>query len=98
MTALKLLALDRDFGNSSDEMVRDKLVSGVQSNRIREKLLSEGRALTVKAAETSQAIKAVGETHVQMKNEPSTVAINQEVEAICQQKALQKTRTSSYYL
>ncbi|KAK2726258.1 hypothetical protein QYM36_000646 [Artemia franciscana] len=63
------------------------------SNRIRERLLSEGGTLTVKATETSQAIKAVGETHAQMKNEPSTVAIKQEVEAICQQKA---TKANDY--
>jgi hypothetical protein len=63
VTDLKLIANDCDFGTSRDDLIRDRLVFGVKSDRIREKLLSEGGTFTLaRAIETCRAIESVQET------------------------------------
>lgn len=49
ITELKLLVKDCAYAND-DEMVRDRIVFGVQSAKVREKLLNEGSELTLQKA------------------------------------------------
>lgn len=50
VTELRLLAKDCGYGNREDEMVRDHLVFGIKSTKIREKLIQEGTDLTLDKA------------------------------------------------
>ncbi|KAL3866981.1 hypothetical protein ACJMK2_044224 [Sinanodonta woodiana] len=49
VTSLKLLAKDCLF-KDEDDMIRDRIVFGVSSQRIREKLINEGEKLTLERA------------------------------------------------
>lgn len=49
VTALKLLVKDCDYANN-DEMVRDRIVFGIHSAKVREKLLNVGSELTLDRA------------------------------------------------
>ena len=58
ITKLKLLAKDCAFGDYENDMVRDRIVFGVTSIKIREKLINEGDKLTLdKAIQTAQSYK-----------------------------------------
>ncbi|XP_062603293.1 uncharacterized protein K02A2.6-like [Saccostrea cucullata] len=55
VTKLKLLARDCNFSDA-EEMIRDRIVFGIQSEKIREKLINVGEALTLdKAVQIAQA-------------------------------------------
>ena len=49
MTELRLLVKDCDYANK-DEMVRDRIVFGIHSPRVREKLLNVGSEVTLDKA------------------------------------------------
>ena len=56
VTKLKLLAKDCTFGDYENDMVRDRIVFGVTSVKIREKLINEGDNLTLdKAIQIAQS-------------------------------------------
>ena len=56
ITKLKLLAKDCAFGDYENDMVRDRIVFGVTSVKIREKLINEGDKLTLdKAIQIAQS-------------------------------------------
>ena len=85
VTDLKLIANDCDFGTRGDYLIRDRLVFGVKSDRIREKLLSEGGTLTLaRAIEICRAIESVQETQAQMTaaNKTSVPMMKQEIDAL----------------
>jgi hypothetical protein len=46
VTNLKLLARDCNF-KDTDEMIRDRIVFGIQSEKVREKLINIGKELTL---------------------------------------------------
>lgn len=50
VTRLRLRAQDCDFGANSDEMIRDRIVFGTNSPKIREKLINVGKDLTLPQA------------------------------------------------
>ena len=82
-TELKLLALDCEFGDTADDMIRDRLVFGVKNDRIREKLLSEGGTLKLaRAIQISRAIETVQETQAQMNLAGKPPCMKQEIEAV----------------
>ncbi|XP_074613766.1 uncharacterized protein LOC141873621 [Acropora palmata] len=58
ITDLRMLAQDCDF-KDSDEMIRDGIVFGTNSPKVREKLISKGSALTLdKAVELARSFEA----------------------------------------
>ena len=83
ISLLKLLARDCNFKHT-DDMIRDRIVFGIQSEKIREKLINVGEDLTLdKAVQLAQAyeysqehLKLMGQssTHVQAisKSRPTT--------------------------
>lgn len=50
ITRLRLLAKDCAYGTAEDEMVRDRLVFGTNSAKVRERLINEGAQLTLEKA------------------------------------------------
>ena len=50
VTALKVGVKDCGYGDKANEMVRDRIVFGVKSDKIREKLINEGSDLTLDRA------------------------------------------------
>lgn len=50
VTRLRVLAEDYNYGNSKDEMIRDRIVFGTSSQKVREKLIAEGDTLTLEKA------------------------------------------------
>ncbi len=64
ITRLKLSAKDCNFGDS-DEMIRDRVVFGVESDKIRERLLNEGETLTLD--KTVQIAQSFAYTREQMR-------------------------------
>ena len=50
ITRLRLLAKDCAYGNAEDDMVRDRLVFGTNSAKVRERLINEGAQLTLEKA------------------------------------------------
>ena len=66
-------------------MIQDRLVFGVKNSRTQEKLLSEGKTLTlVRAIDICRAIESVQETQAQIsaaKQHPSPV-MKQEIDAL----------------
>lgn len=50
VTRLRVLAEDCNYGNSKDEMIRDRIVFGTSSQKVREKLIAEGEKLTLEKA------------------------------------------------
>ena len=77
-----------NYGGLKDELVRDRLVSGIQNDRIREKLLSK---TDLNLSKTIQLLKSSEATQLQAqdmaKTEPSTV------QAIKQKPHLEKRQT-----
>ena len=58
VTRLTISARDCDFGDHADEMIRDRIVFGCRSERVREKLTEKGRDLNLDLAkQISQAHK-----------------------------------------
>ena len=51
ITKLKTMALDCGFGTEQDNMIRDQIIFGVRSEKIREKLITEGDELTLDKTE-----------------------------------------------
>lgn len=47
LARLTLISKDCDFGDKSDEMIRDRIVYGCKSEGVREKLIDKGKALTL---------------------------------------------------
>ncbi|KAK2710069.1 hypothetical protein QYM36_013668 [Artemia franciscana] len=79
--------LNRPIANR-DYLIRDRLVLGVKSDRIREKLLSEGGTLTLaRAIEICCAIESEQETQAQMTaaNKTSVPVMKQEIDALKKQ-------------
>ena len=82
VTKLKLLARDCNF-KDTDDMIRDRIVFGIQLEKIREKLIIVGEDLTLdKAIQLAQAyeysqeqLKLMGQssTHVQVKTDYTPV-------------------------
>ncbi|CAG2227622.1 EIPR1 [Mytilus edulis] len=74
ITRLKLIAKDCNF-KDTDEMIRDSLIFGTSSPKVKEKLLNEGDTLTLeKAIQIAQAFEYSQGQLKEMKNfEPSTV-------------------------
>ena len=50
VTRLTISARDCDFGDHADEMIRDRIVFGCRSERVREKLIEKGRDLNLDLA------------------------------------------------
>ena len=50
MTALKLLVKDCEYGQAEDDIVRDRIVFGTKSAKVREKLIDIGSDLTLERA------------------------------------------------
>lgn len=50
VTRLRVLAEDWNYGKSKDEMIRDRIVFGTSSQKVREKLIAEGEKLTIEKA------------------------------------------------
>ena len=47
LTRLRLCAKDCEYGKQTDEMIRDRIVFGTNSSKIREKLITVGKELTL---------------------------------------------------
>ena len=87
LTELRITAKECEFGTTSDEMIRDRIVFGVKQDKIRERLLSEGAGLTLaravaicRAAEATQA-----QLMIMSNQEHSKVYIKQEVDIVARQ-------------
>ena len=75
VTNVRLLARDCRFPNEP-EMIRDRIVFGVKSQKVREKLINEGEKLTMdKAIEICQNFEYAQEQLKSM-SEPSTAAVS----------------------
>ena len=53
VTRLTISARDCDFGDHADEMIRDRIVFGCRSERVREKLIEKGRDLNLRPGKTN---------------------------------------------
>ena len=79
---LRHLAIDCEFGDSLNEMLRDRLVCGVNDSRIQRCLLLESDLDFDKALETAQAIEMADRDAEQLRGQPgdkaapSTVAMS----------------------
>lgn len=75
VTRLRLKAQDCDFQNA-DEMIRDRIVFGTNSPKIREKLINVGKDLTLdKAIQTSQNYEYAAEQMRQMSTSQADVQL-----------------------
>ncbi len=73
LTKLRLLAVDCNF-TDKDEMIRDRLVFGVKSQKIREKLINEGDKLTLdRAIQICQSFEYAQEQLREMNQAASSV-------------------------
>lgn len=50
VTRLRVLAEDCNYGNSKDEMIRERIVFRTSSQKVREKLITEGEKLILEKA------------------------------------------------
>ena len=56
VTRLRVLAEDCNYGENREEMIRDRIVFGTSSQKVREKLITEGEKLTLtKAVQIAQS-------------------------------------------
>lgn len=98
VTALKLLVKDCDYANK-EEMVRDRIVFGINSTKVREKLLNVGSELTLdKAIDVARAYELAQAQIKSFTAGAETSAHEQQVHAVHRQgqkhpvqKARQKT-------
>ena len=68
VTALREIAQDYGFGDSISDMIRDRLVCGVQHDGIQKKLLAEKDLTYDKALELAKSIEAAEKNSRQIKN------------------------------
>ena len=57
ITDLKLLAKDCEYGNLTNDLVKDRIICGVYSKEVREKLLQEADLTLVKVTEILRAVE-----------------------------------------
>ena len=81
ITRLKLIARDCNFkNNTTDEMIRDSLIFGTNSHKVKEKLINEGDDLTLeKAIQIAQTFEYSQVQLKEMRNiepNPSTTAVH----------------------
>ena len=65
LSELRSIAEYCNFGDTLETMLRDRLVCGINDDRIQQKLLSEEKGLTLKSA--------IGPWHRQWKQQPRTL-------------------------
>jgi len=65
---LRHLAMDCEFGDTLNEMLRDRLVCGVNDSRIQRRLLSEADLDFAKALKTAQAMEMADRDALQLQN------------------------------
>ena len=66
MSELRSLAEHCNFGASLDDMLRDRIVCGINNSKIRQKLLSEKKLTLKLAIETAQAIETAAKDDKEM--------------------------------
>ncbi|CAB4036530.1 uncharacterized protein K02A2.6-like [Paramuricea clavata] len=72
VTELKLLAKNCNFGSLEDELIRDRVVYGIKSERVRERLLRERKLTLDKALEVCQ-INEQSEEQLKVLNDVQSV-------------------------
>ena len=85
ITRHRLKAQDCEFENQ-DAMIRDTLVFGINSNKIREKLINVGRELTL-----TKAIQ-IAQSHEYAQEQMREMSKSDDVHMVRQQKAKQKSK------
>ena len=71
VTALKLLVRDCEYGQTEDDIVRDRIVFGTKSAKVREELIDTGADLTLeKAIEIARVEEIAVQRLKEMKDEP----------------------------
>ena len=78
LTKLRLLVIDCDY-RDKEEMIRDRIVFGVKSPKIREKLINEGKKLSLeKAIQICQSFEYAQEQLREMSHQPqaTTTLVN----------------------
>ena len=76
VTALKLLVRDCEYGQAEDDTVRDRIVFGTISAKVRENLIDTGADLTLeKAIEIARAEEIAVQQLKEMKDEPEQDAL-----------------------
>lgn len=92
VTRLKLLANDCDFPDR-DGMLRDRIVFGTSSSKVREKLINEGGKLTLdKALQIAQSFEYAQE---QLKSMNSEIKMTSEVSSLSRSKTYDKPLRSA---
>ncbi|MCG7879803.1 MAG: hypothetical protein N0C90_26270, partial [Candidatus Thiodiazotropha endolucinida] len=80
VTRLKLLSIDCNFKAEKDEMIRDRIVFGTSSAKVRSKLIDEGEKLTLeKAVQIGQSYEYA---QAQLKSMGNAISNQQEVHAV----------------
>ena len=75
IAALRQLTEYCDYGESLDNMLRDRLVCGINHERIQQRLLSEGKTLTLsRALDLAQAMESAAKTPTTATSAASAVA------------------------
>ncbi|PAA68677.1 hypothetical protein BOX15_Mlig034486g1 [Macrostomum lignano] len=89
LASLRRLAVDCKFGNSLESMLRDRLVLGIQDDRIQRRLLSEPELDLEKALKIAQAVELAekGCTVVRSSQEVAGPAAAASVDRVDQAKA-----------
>ena len=68
---MKLLVRDCEYGQTEDDIVRDRIVFGTKSAKVREELIDTGADLTLeKAIEIARAEEIAVQQLKEMRNEP----------------------------
>ncbi len=81
LTKLKLLAQGCNYADP-DEMIRDRIVFGIKSQKVRERLITEGDKLTLdKATQICQSIEYAQE-QLRTMNQPTSSGANTDVNAV----------------
>ena len=75
VAALRHLAEYCNFGGSLENMLRDRLVSGVNNEKMQRRLLSEGELTFKKAFEIALSLETIAQHMADLQSTPSTSAI-----------------------
>ena len=81
VTDLKLMVKDCEY-DKPDEMVRDRIVIGVNSQKVREKLLEEGSQLTLQKSVTIAHNHELSQHQLKTMSEQTDLEVKQEVHSI----------------
>ena len=101
LTDLKLLVKDCGYKDIKDEMVRDRIVFGIQDKHVQRKLLSEGGDLTLE--KTIDIVRAFENTNAQLRTiTAADTSSTTQVDAVTRpqdnkQKSMTSTRTRCTY-